>query len=66
MNYGRMHRLNQVSRHKPAKLFDYRAPTLNIKVKQFGRFILSFRPFGMNAIDGRKRVPRYRSDGGRI
>ena len=33
MNYGRVHRLDQISRHKPAKLFDDRALTLNIKVQ---------------------------------
>ena len=33
VNYGRVHRLDRISRLRPAKLFDYRALTLSIKVQ---------------------------------
>jgi hypothetical protein len=33
VNYGRVHRLDRINRNKPAKLFDYKALTLNIKVQ---------------------------------
>jgi hypothetical protein len=32
VNYGRVHRLDQISHFKPAKLFDQRSLTLNFEV----------------------------------